>query len=308
MRGTQFLVAASANSDHPCHYMLTHQSTPRRIKSPQALYTGLNTIPQHSHSHIHTHFTNIAIQKLGINTILGTPLPEPALPWADRVHLSRLCCGHHTALANLLKRIDDSIDKVCTHCSTNTHSLTHIMTHCPTLMHIRAQHNISSLLYLWHSSANCFDFAQGIGLAQTDELKTDNNNSTLETAILHPSTDSPISLFHCSHQHIWDCHSATSSNFRIATVTQLLLPLTRWPLPHCHCFHKQAWQCYPATTLINTLATATQTLSSPKHLPLLPCNAPTNLPLPPCHCSYQPTWHCHCYHQLTCQSCSHGSN
>ena len=42
MWGTQFLAAASANPDHPCHYMLAHQPTPRRIKTtPQALYTGL---------------------------------------------------------------------------------------------------------------------------------------------------------------------------------------------------------------------------------------------------------------------------
>ena len=75
MRGTQFLAAASANPDHPYHYMLVHQPTPRSIKTtPQALHTGLlNTIPQHSSLHIHTHFTNIAIQKLGPNTILGTP-------------------------------------------------------------------------------------------------------------------------------------------------------------------------------------------------------------------------------------------
>ena len=117
--------------------------------------------PQHSSSHIHTHFTNIAIQKPGPNTKLGTPPPPPkihrsehALPRADQVHLSRLCCGHHTALATYRRRIDDSIDEVSTRCSTNTHSLTHIMTHCPALTHIRAQHNISSPLDLWQSPAN----------------------------------------------------------------------------------------------------------------------------------------------------------
>ena len=117
MRGTQFLAAASANPGHPCHYMLAHQLTPRSIKTaPRALYTGLlNTIPQHSSSDIHTHFTNLAIQKLGPNTTLGTPPPEIhhsklALPRSDRVHLSRLGCGHHTALATYRKRIDDSVD------------------------------------------------------------------------------------------------------------------------------------------------------------------------------------------------------
>ena len=114
MRGTQFLATPGANPDHPCHYMLAHQQTPRSIKTTtQALSTGLlNTISQHSSSHLYTHFTNIAIQKLGPNTILGTPPPEihyseHALPRADRVHLSRLRCGHHTALATYRKRIDD---------------------------------------------------------------------------------------------------------------------------------------------------------------------------------------------------------
>ena len=125
MLETQFLAAAGANPDHPCRYMMAHQPTPLSIKTtPQALYTGLlNTIPQHAGSHIHTHFTNITIQKLGPNTILGTPPPEIhhselALPRADRVHLSRLRCGHHSALVTYQKRIDDSADEVCTHCST----------------------------------------------------------------------------------------------------------------------------------------------------------------------------------------------
>ena len=87
-----------------------------------------------------------------------------------------------------------------------------------------------------------------------------------------PSTDMPMSLFHYSHQHISDCHSATSPNYRHATVTQWLLPLKPLPLPPCHCCHQQAWHCYPATILINTLATATKPQSSPKHLPMLPCN------------------------------------
>ena len=153
----------------------TTHVTPRSIKTtPQALYTGLlNTIPQHSSSYIHKHFTNIAIQKLGPNAILGTPPleihhSELALTRVDRVHLSRIRCGHHTAPATYRKRIDDSIEEVCTHCSTNTHSQAHIMTHCPTLTHTRAQHNISSPLDLWHSPANCFLFLRRAGfLRQT---------------------------------------------------------------------------------------------------------------------------------------------
>ena len=151
--------------------MLAHQPTPCCIKSTtQALYTGLlNTIPQHSSSHIHTHFTNIVIQNLGRKTILGTPPPEihhseHAIQRADRVHLSMLRCGHHTVLATYRKRIDDSVGEVCTNSTTNTHSLTHIITHCPILTHIRVQHNISSPQDLWHSPANCLLFLSGAGL------------------------------------------------------------------------------------------------------------------------------------------------
>ena len=139
----------------------------KRPSTPQALYTGLlNTIPQHSSSLIYTHFTNIAIQKHSPNIILDTPPPEihhsgNALPRADRVHLSELRCGHHTALATYRKRIDESVDEVCTHCSTDTYSLAHIMTHCSALTHIRAQHNLSSPLDLWHYLANCLLFLRG---------------------------------------------------------------------------------------------------------------------------------------------------
>ena len=49
MQGAQFLTAASANPNHPSHFMLAHHQTPHSIKTTlQALYTGLlNTIPQH---------------------------------------------------------------------------------------------------------------------------------------------------------------------------------------------------------------------------------------------------------------------
>ena len=139
-------------------------------KLPHKHYTLDSSTPSPNiSSHIHTHFTNIAIQKLGPNTILGIPPPEihhseHALPHADRVHLCKLCCGHHTALVTYRKRIDDFVDEVCTHFSTSTHSLTHIMTHCPALTHIRAQHNISSPLDLWHSLANYLLFLKGAGL------------------------------------------------------------------------------------------------------------------------------------------------
>ena len=51
------------------NYIKKHQHIPQP-------YTGLNTIPQPFSSHIHTHFTDITIQKLIPNTILGTPPPK----------------------------------------------------------------------------------------------------------------------------------------------------------------------------------------------------------------------------------------
>ena len=131
-------------------YYTLDSSTP----SPTLWFTHPHALHKHSHT------------KTRSNTISGTLPPEIyhselALPRADRVHLTRLRCGHHTALSTYRKRIDDSVDEVCTHCSTNTHSLTHIMIHCPALTHIRAQHNISSPLDLWHFPANCLFFLRG---------------------------------------------------------------------------------------------------------------------------------------------------
>ena len=74
-------------------------------KLPYKHYTLDSSTPcPNTNLHIHTHFTNIAIQKLGCNTILGTPLleihhSEDALPRADStpqqasLQASR-CAGH----------------------------------------------------------------------------------------------------------------------------------------------------------------------------------------------------------------------
>ena len=123
-------------------------------------------IPQHSSSHINMHFSNIALQKLGLNTIFGTPPLEihHIEPRGDRVHLSRLRCEHHTALATYRKRIVGSVGEVCINSNTSPQSLTHIKSHCPTLKYIRAQHNIRSPLDLWHFSANSLFFHREVDL------------------------------------------------------------------------------------------------------------------------------------------------
>jgi hypothetical protein len=47
MRGTQFLAAATNDTEHPCHYMHNHTQTPRHIKNaPEHYYnTILHSIP-----------------------------------------------------------------------------------------------------------------------------------------------------------------------------------------------------------------------------------------------------------------------
>ena len=147
MQGTQFLAAASANPDNPCHYMLAHQPTNstqhQNYHTCTALYTGLlNTIPQHSSSHIHTDFTNIAIQKLSPNIqcqILPPPPPPKYITQNMHHHVQTeyTLAGFVediTLLWQLTEREQITPLTKSAHTSTNTHSLTHIRTH----------HNISS--------------------------------------------------------------------------------------------------------------------------------------------------------------------
>ena len=172
MRGTQFRAAQTVQ------ILITHGTTYWRTnqlhvasKLPYKHYTLVSSTPStDTSSHMRTNNTSIAIQKLAPNTILDTPPTEihqsehTPLLRADRVHLCRLRCGHHTALATYQKRIYDSVDEVYIHCSTNTH--------CPALTHIRAQHNISSPIDLWHSPAKCL-----LLISEADLLRNHNNSN-----------------------------------------------------------------------------------------------------------------------------------
>ena len=131
-------------------------------------YTLESSTPsQHSSSHIHTHFTNIAIQTSQHNIRYSSPrntslrtcttMCGPSTPQQASMRAS-----HYAG--KLPKIIDDCVDEVCIHCSSNTHSLTHIMTQRPALTHIRAQHNISSPLDLCHTLANFLLFRSGADL------------------------------------------------------------------------------------------------------------------------------------------------
>ena len=67
-------------------------------------------------------------------------------------------------------------------------SKVHIMTHCPASTHIRAQHNISSPLNLWHSPANCLLFLTVAGLlGQTTHCYQNSRHARLSHfKYLHP--------------------------------------------------------------------------------------------------------------------------
>ena len=176
MRGTQIIASASTNPQHPLHYMAEHQGTPRNIKkTPSREYTRkLATLPARPprtgiKKHIHTHLTREYIEGLENNRLLHARPPEihpseTSLPREDRVHLTRLRCGHHPALLSYQKKLDASIADVCPDCNTAPHSIQHIMENCTTHNHTRQQHNIHSLRDLWESPEQAVAFLRSTGL------------------------------------------------------------------------------------------------------------------------------------------------
>ena len=86
--------------------------------------------------------------------------------------------------------------------SSAAHSLTHIMTHCPTLTHIRAQHNISSPLDLWHSPVNCLLFLRGAGLLGQTSWGTTTTTTTFAIANVDSSSNLFYTLIHFNRSKI----------------------------------------------------------------------------------------------------------
>ena len=98
----------------------------------------LEEIPTTDRSHgneIHTAITARSIAALGPNSILGVPPPkihqsERDLPRQDRIHLSRLRCGHHPALQAYQHRINSNNPPECPNCGTQPHTVIHVMEEC----------------------------------------------------------------------------------------------------------------------------------------------------------------------------------
>ena len=82
----------------------------------------------------------------------------------DRVHLSRLRCGHHPALPSYMNRIGRAPADVCELCLAEPGTVEHVLLHCPTLQEARAHHNITSLEHLWTRPTDVIDFLRSTGV------------------------------------------------------------------------------------------------------------------------------------------------
>ena len=176
MRGTHIFSSATDPS-HPLHYMQTPRQTPRYLHTTPAKHYSdlLNSLPPTPplttlRSHIHTTFTRQALLSAPNNSILTYRPPpiadeERDLPRADRVHLSRLRCGHHPLLPTYAHRIGISDSDRCELCLTESGSVTHMLLHCPTIQQHRATHNINTLEDLWHRPLASTLFLHEAGIA-----------------------------------------------------------------------------------------------------------------------------------------------
>ena len=175
MRGTHFYTS-TADPEHPLHYMQTERQTRRHIHlTPAEHYRSLyNTLPPRPHntterSHIHTHFTARALASFPPNTLLNTAPPliaeeERALSRTDRVHLSRLRCGHHPALQSYRHRIGLAEVDECNLCGEVPGDITHVLLNCRTLHDIRQQHDINTLEHLWTRPCDSMQFLHESGV------------------------------------------------------------------------------------------------------------------------------------------------
>ena len=175
MRGTQFLASVINNPDSPCHYLRNHPPTHRQIKNtPHRHYSSiLNSIPQPANiaqykKHIHTYFTRQVLTNLPHNKILDTPPPdisstETQLSRSERVHLTRLRCGHHPALNTYKHRLHNAHTDLCPFCQASPHTVMHLIVDCPNLAALRQVHNIDHIQQLWSEPVSVVAFLRDAG-------------------------------------------------------------------------------------------------------------------------------------------------
>ena len=164
MRGTHIYTSTDCPT-HPLHHLRSAPARSQRARPPRTtaakLYQqeldSLPPTPDNTslRTHIHTVYTNRTLETYPINTILGTSPPhintqaETRLPREDRVHLSRLRCGHHTAIPAYMHRIGLAPNPDCPHCNSAEGTIQHLLLHCPALQVHRGLHRIHALQHLW---------------------------------------------------------------------------------------------------------------------------------------------------------------
>ena len=169
MRGTH-IYNATVDPDHPLHYMQDPTQTRRHIhNTPATHYRNLtDSLPpaqdgESFRRRVHTHFTREGVNSLRNNTLLDRRPPdvnpeERLLPRADRVHLTRLRCGHHPAVPAYRHRIGLEATDACTMCGTRPGTVKHLLLDCPQLHTQRNRHNITTLENLWNNPVSTRDF------------------------------------------------------------------------------------------------------------------------------------------------------
>ena len=173
MTGTQ-VFSSTQNPAHPLHHLRQPPARqPRRNPphtTPAKYYTSsLQSIPPPTgntswRTQIHTTFTQQHLTTLPDNTILQAQAPhtddalEQHIPRADRVHLSRLRCGHHTSIPSYMHRIGQLSDPTCDLCGNATGSVEHILLHCPAIQSHRDNHGIHALEHLWERPEEAIGF------------------------------------------------------------------------------------------------------------------------------------------------------
>merc|ERR1719376_1823575 len=151
MRGTH-IYTSTEDPTHPLHHLRTAPVRIPRADPPhttpaqfyQIELDSLPPIPENTslRTHIHTVYTNRTLNPFPPSTLLGTTPPPLHTQREDRVHLSRLRCGHHTAIPAYMHRIGLAPNPNCPHCSSAEGTIQHLLLHCPALQVHRDSHHI----------------------------------------------------------------------------------------------------------------------------------------------------------------------
>ena len=91
-----------------------------------------NPLSRTEHLWIHEHSVSQCLESAPQNTLLGAspPISESGdqLPRADRVHLSRLQCGHHLSLHSYEDWVRPEVEPSCRWCGQDVESVSQLLT------------------------------------------------------------------------------------------------------------------------------------------------------------------------------------